>query len=273
MSYDPNVTAKHAKEAVDQRLSIARGRRLPQTLGLIAEAAERNTYHVFNVGPWPQLVKAGSYGDYIIPPCPADKPYVECRRIIKGIESEYVPKDEFEYNTLMTDGWHVACEIAGDGRGRAPAQSLRHYGIFPSKTAIPLESEVAEARRMLHTRCEDIVREARDLHAMDRKLFSQIVNRNRHWKAAEVLNLDSEPWMTEQVANKRQSCVFCGAKNDDMAVKCSNCHEIINVSRYRELKAEQEAVLAGADSLSVQRKKPGPKPRNPIEPEDMIGND
>jgi hypothetical protein len=271
MSYDPNVTASHAKTAVDQRLSIARGRRMPQTLGLIAEAADRNTYHVFNVGPWPHVINAGSIGNYVVPPCPPDKPYVECRRIIKGIETEYVPKDEFEYNPLMTDGWHIACELVGDGRGRAPAQSLRHYGLFPSKTEIPSQADITAARKMLHTRCEDIVREARDLHAMDRKLFAQIVNRNRHWKAAEVLNLDSEPWMTEQVATKRLSCVFCGAKNDDMAVKCSNCHEIINVSRYRELKAEQEAVLAGP--LTPERKKPGPKPKNPIEPEGMIGDE
>lgn len=271
MPYDPNVTASHAKTAVDNRLSIARGRRMPQTLGLIAEAADRNTYHVFNVGPWPHVINAGSIGNYVVPPCPPDKPYVECRRIIKGIETEYVPKDEFEYNPLMTDGWHIACEIVGDGRGRAPAQSLRHYGLFPSKTEIPSQADITAARKMLHTRCEDIVREARDLHAMDRKLFAQIVNRNRHWKAAEVLNLDSEPWMTEQVATKRLSCVFCGAKNDDMAVKCSNCHEIINVSRYRELKAEQEAVLAGP--VTPERKKPGPKPRNPIEPQGMIGDE
>lgn len=250
MPFSPNVTVKEAESAREQRLSIGRQRRVPELPGVIEDAANAHTFHIFNVGPWPHRVNSGSTGYFNIPKCTKGKRYVECTVTIPGIVSELTIKDEFEYNRLMSDGWNFCCEIVGDGRGRDQSQSLRHWGVFPSKNAEPTKDELYQAKKMLEARCAEIVREARDLYATDRKLFSQIVQRQRHFIAAEVLNLTDEPWMVEQSPTTRVKCLFCGSMNDGEAVKCAKCNEIIDAERYAQLKDRQQAIVAGSKAAA-----------------------
>lgn len=256
MPFSPNVTVRDAEAAKEARLSIGRSRRVPELPGVIEDAAGAHTFHIFNVGPWAHPVNTGSTGTYFIPACPKGKRYIEPRHEVRGdgslkypipgIVSELTIKDEFEYNRLMSDGWNFCCEIVGDGRGRDQSQSLRHWGVFPSKNAEPTKDELYQAKKMLEARCAEIVREARDLYATDRKLFSQIVQRQRHFIAAEVLNLTDEPWMVEQSPSTRVKCRYCGTMNDGEAVKCAKCLEVIDLERYRRLKEQDEAIIAGS---------------------------
>jgi hypothetical protein len=243
MPFDPAVTFEKAEQARRDKLSIGKQRKAPEMLGILDELNSKNHIHIFNVGPWPHIIACGSVGYFHVPPCEKGKEYSECTRTIKPIESELVIKDEFEYHRLMDDGWKFACEVVGDGRGRSPSESYRRYGLFPSKNASPTKEEISTAKLELHATCSEIVREARDLYAMDRKAFSVIVKRERHFMAAEVLNLRNETWMTDQTPSQHIQCQFCGTMNDEIAVKCSKCNEIINAARYRELKDEQEAIL------------------------------
>jgi len=259
--FDPSVTVEKAESARMQKLSIAKNRRVPDPLGVIEEASRRHIYHVFNVGPWPQKVGLGSLGFFFVPGCPKNKEYVEAPQNVMGIVSELTIKDEFEYNRLMTDGWKITQEIVGIGRSRNPKRALTHYGLFASKNAVPTKEELFQAKTMLHATCSDIVREARDLYAMDRKAFSVIVQRNRHFAAAEVLNLSDEVWMTDQSPSQRVKCMYCGSMNDEIAVKCAKCAEIINVERYRMLRDREEEILSGEEP----RRRPGRPPRK--EPE------
>ena len=246
MPFDPNVTFADAEQARVAKLSIGKQRRVPQFMGLLEEAAKAKTYYIHNCGPWPDRVNTGSTGWYAIPGCPLDKEYVTCTRTIAGIESELVPKDEYEFHRLMGEGEHIAKEICGDGRGRDPKQSNRHRGVFYSEGKIPSKAEVAAAKKMLHAYCAEIVSEARDNFAMDRKTFSQIVSRERHFAAAEVLGLDEEDWMTKTTPVNKQKCPFCMATNDDSAVKCVNCHEIIDAVQYQRIKDAQASIMENA---------------------------
>jgi ribosomal protein L37AE/L43A len=243
MPFDPNVTYQDAEQARVQKLSIGKQRRIPQFLGLLDEAAKSRTFYIHNVGPWPHRINTGSTGWYNIPGCPKDKDFVTCAKTIDGIVSELTIKDEYEYNRLMDDGARFAGEVAGDGRGRDPAQSHRHYGVFNSPNQIPTKSELAQAKLMLYAHCSEIVREARDLYAMDRKLFSQIVKRERHFAAAEVLNLNDEVWMIEQTPSQRAKCPVCLKMNDEGTMKCGHCGEIIDAVAYRKFKDNQEQIL------------------------------
>jgi hypothetical protein len=237
------LDAERANAAVEQRRSIAKNRRVPDPLGVIEEATRRHVYHIFNVGPWPHDINTGSTGWVRIKGCPKDKDYVEATAPIMGIVSELTIKDEYEYNRLMTDGWKFAQEIVGIGKHRNPKRALTHYGLFASKNAIPTKEELFQAKTLLHATCSDIVREARDLYAMDRKAFSVVVKRNRHFAAAEVLNLSDEVWMTDQSPSQRVKCQYCGSMNDEIAVKCHKCSEIINVERYKLLKVREEEIM------------------------------
>lgn len=244
MPFDPNVTFADAEKARQEKLSIGKQRRIPQFLGVLDQAAKSKTFYIHNVGPWPQSINTGSTGWFHVPAREGNEEYATCKREIPGIVSELTIKDEYEYNRLMDDGWRFACEVVGDGRGRDPMQSYRHYGLFPSDSAKPSKAELAEAKRMLHARCSEIVREARDTYAMDRKAFQQIVSRVRHFMAAEVLGLTDEVWMIEQSPVNRTKCLFCGSANDELAVKCAKCNEIIDLEKYKQIKAHQEAFLA-----------------------------
>jgi ribosomal protein L37AE/L43A len=244
MPFDPNVTFQDAEQARAQKLSIGKQRRIPQFLGILDQAAKSKTFYIHSVGPWPESINTGSTGWFNVPGCPKNKDYVTCPRDIPGIVSELTIKDEYEYNRLMDDGWRFACEVVGDGRGRDPEQSYRHYGLFCSENAVPTKAETSEAReKWLFPKCAEIVREARDLYAMDRKLFSQIVKRERHFTAAEVLNLNDEVWMIEQTPSNRTKCPVCQKMNEEGTMKCGHCGEIIDAVAYRRFKDNQEQIL------------------------------
>jgi hypothetical protein len=174
---------------------------------------------------------------------------------------ELTIKDEFEYNRLMSDGWKFAQEVVGIGRGRHPKHALTHYGLFASKNAVPTEDELYQARTLLHATCADIVREARDFYATDRKQFSAIVKRARHFVAAEVLNLKKEPWMTEQTPSEAKECPYCGTVNAFLAIKCASCHEIIDVERYRALKDREDEIMTAPREEQPPRRGPGRPPK------------
>jgi hypothetical protein len=254
--FDPRVTAMDAAQGLQNKLAVARVRRVPKMLEQVRRLQQSETYHIFNVGPWPQVVNTGSTGTFYIPGCPSDKPYVEMTVTIPSIVEELIIKDETEFAALIDDGWeHFALEIVGDGRGMNPEHSLRNFGIFPSKTDIPMEGDIAEATKRLQAKCAMYVREARDLYQTDRKRFSQVVRPEVHFRAAEVLNLTDEDWMTKSTPSAKNKCMFCGTMNDEIAVKCHKCNEIIDIERYRALKAAQE------DHSEVKRGVG--RPRNP----------
>lgn len=270
MPFDPSVTFEKAEQARNQRLSIARGRRAPDPLGVIEEASRRHTYHVFNVGPWPQKINTGSTGWRVVPPgihspylpykVPHEQEFSEMILKVPGIVSELTIKDEFEYNRLMSDGWKFAQEICGIGRNRPPKLALTNYGLFPSKNAVPTAEEKYEAMVLLHATCQEIVTEARNHFAMDRKQFTVVVRPARHFVAAGVLNLEDEPWMLSQTPSQRVKCKYCGSMNDEIAVLCQKCNHIINAERFRELKEEEEAILGPQDDTDPPKRGPG-RPR------------
>lgn len=243
MPFSPNVTFADAEQARVAKLSIGKQRRVPPLIPALEQASKAKTYYIHNCGPWPHRINTGGTGWYPIPGCPLDKEYVTGPRTVDALEHEFVPKDEFEFNRLMGDGEHIAKEICGDGRGRDPKQSHRHLGVFFSDGPIPSKAEIKAARTMLHARCADIVREARDLYVMDRKTFSQVVSRERHFAAAEVLNLNDEVWMIEQTPAQRTKCPVCQKMNEEGTMKCGHCGEIIDAVAYRKFKDEQEAIL------------------------------
>jgi hypothetical protein len=242
MPFSTQVSGNDAQQSLDRKLSIGKQRRVPQTDEIIREFATQKTYRIFNVGPWPQIIRAGSYGVYLVPACKKGEEFAVCNREVKGLESEYTIKDEYEYNTLLSKGEPFVSSLIGEGRGQDPSQSLRHYGLFYSETE-PTSDNIYQARQMLNATCATIVSEARDLFAMDRKQFTVVVKRDRHFVAAAVLNLTDEPWMLEQTPSSRTKCRYCATMNDAEAVLCSKCNKPIDMARYKALMAEDEAAM------------------------------
>lgn len=251
MPFDPKVTVAVAEEARTAKLAIAKGRRIPTMLGMIDELKKKTTYRIFNVGPWAQVINAGSVGTYLIPPCPEGEEYVEPKVIagvypIPAIVDELIIKNEAEMDRLMDDGWKFVQEICGvNVRGQSDAHSIRHMGVFPSKNEEPTKQELYEANLLLKEKCSEIIRDIRDIYATDRKLFGKIVDPKIHYVAARILNITDDVWMVDAAPQGRVKCRYCKKANDADAVTCHNCGELIDPERYAELKRQDEEAING----------------------------
>lgn len=255
MPYDGTVTAQQAEQARRAKLSVGQKRKVPDMLGLIAKAKASMTYHIFNVGPWKHVVPTGSTGTFYIPACPTEKEcldkglerveYVEMTRTLGGLVDELIIKSEAEYDRLMDDGHQFALEIIGEGRGRNPAYSLKHSGVFLAEGETPTKEELAQANLLLRAQCSEIVADIRSIYATDQKLFRQVVRPEVHYAAAYVLNLLNEKWMTDTTPSGQIRCKLCGAMSDTDVAMCPNGH-IINPELYAEYMAEQEELVAQA---------------------------
>jgi hypothetical protein len=252
--FDPKVTSEISDRGVQKRLSVARNRIKPQTLAVI-EALKKNFIHIFNVGPWKHVVNTGSTGQFLIPACPWNKPYVELLVTdgkggmvppITAIMEELVIKNEDEYSKLEDDGIGFAHAMLGEGRGARPDQALTHFGVFVAEGEKPTKEELAAAREKLKAKCSSLYGYITNIYATDRKLFSQVVNPDVHFVAAKVLGRDNpqdSPWMLDAAPTGRVKCKMCGRVVDPDVAMCEGGH-IVNQDLYLAAMAEQENVLA-----------------------------
>lgn len=255
-----------AQRAIDAKTSIAKSRVLPMKLKVI-EDLKQEKVHVFNVGPWQQIVNTGSTGTFTIPACPPNKPYVEMLVLnavtqkweppISIIVEEYVIKSEDEMSSLTEDGWDFANEMIGVGRGHISAHSLVRFGIFASKNAVPTKEELDAARRALESECLRIVKWAADIYSTDRKLFSRAVRPEVHFVAARILGRDNpqdSPWMLDAAPVGRTKCKMCGRLCDPDVATCEAGH-VVNWELYHELKAADEQLQQAIASRPANRNK------------------
>ena len=249
--YDPAVTGEIAQRAVQDKLSTARRRILPQKLAIIEELKKKKI-HIFNVGPWSQVVNTGSTGTFTIPGCPDGQPYVELLvdgvPPISAVMDEMVIKNEDEYSRLEDDGRGFAHAMLGEGRGQNPAYSLIHLGMFVAEGEKPTAQEIETATKLLHTHCQQVVKYAGDVYATDRKLASRVIRPEVHFVAARVLHRDNpedSPWMLDASPVSRVKCPMCGRTCDADVAMCEGGH-IVNQEKYMEAMAKQEAIIAAA---------------------------
>jgi hypothetical protein len=245
-----------AERSIGQKQSIGRSRILPLKLKVI-EDLKKDKIHIFNVGPWAQIVNTGSTGTFTIPACTEGKPYVELLVLnpksgkgeppISVIMEEFVIKSEDEMTSLTEDGWNFAQAMLGIGRGH-PGRRLTRFGIFASRNEVPTAQELGEARSELEVECTKIVTWASNTHATDRKLFARCLGAapEVYFLAAKVLGRDNpadSPWMGDAQPAKRLKCKMCGRVVDDDVATCEAGH-VVNMELFLELQAADEQLKA-----------------------------
>jgi hypothetical protein len=240
--------------SIAQKLGVARGRIIPARLEEKAELLTKKI-HIFNIGPWAQVVNTGSTGSFTIPACPDDKEYVELlvadgngRMVppISAIMEELYPKSEDEYSRLEESGRKFAQSMIGMGRGQSPRNALTRFGVFVAERDKPTAAEIEEARTQLRLCCEEIHREIGNIYSTDRKAFGLIVRPSVHFVAAKVLNRDNpvdSPWMVQAAPTGRAKCKMCGRVVDPDVAMCEGGH-IVNQELYLAAMAEQEGIRA-----------------------------
>lgn len=242
-----------ADQSITQKQAVGKSRILPLRLKVI-EDLKREKVHIFNVGPWAQMVNTGSTGTFTIPGCPEDQDYVEMMVMnpmtgqmeppISIIMEEFVVKSEDEMSSLTEDGWTFAQSMLGIGRGQHPSRKLTRFGIFASRNAVPTQEELAAAHREIEEECLQIVKWAGDTYAIDRALFSRAVRPEVHFVAAKILGRDNpqdSPWMLDAKPTGRIKCKMCGRLCDADVATCEAGH-IVNRQLYEELLLSDEII-------------------------------
>jgi hypothetical protein len=256
-----------AQRSIDAKHSIGKSRVLPMKLRVVEELKSQKI-HIFNVGPWRQVVNTGSTGTFTIPACPPDQEYVEMLIMnsqtqqweppISIIVEEYVIKSEDEMSSLQEDGWNFANEMVGIGRGHLSSSSLVRFGIFVSRNAVPTKQEIADARKALEAECLNIVKWAGDIYSTDRKLFSRAVRPEVHFVAAKILGRDNpqdSPWMLDAAPQGRTKCKMCGRLCDPDVATCEAGH-VVNRQLYEELLAADEQLKMAVQEAKRPRGNP-----------------
>jgi hypothetical protein len=246
-------SAAIAERAIGQKHSIGKSRILPLKLKVI-EDLKKEKIHIFNVGPWEQVINTGSTGTFTVPACPAGKPYVEMLVMnvdtgkleppISIIMEEHVIKSEDEMSSLTDDGWNFALSMLQVNKGKY--RTLLRFGIFASRNAVPSDDELDAARQALHEECQQIVKWAGDIYATDRKLFARAVRPEVHFVAAKILGRDNpqdSPWMLDANPVGRVKCKMCGRMCDSDVATCEAGH-VVNMELYLELQAADEQLKA-----------------------------
>jgi hypothetical protein len=246
-----------AQRAIDAKHQIGKSRVLPMKLRAIEEL-KRQKIHIFNVGPWAQIVNTGSTGTFTIPACPADKPYVEMLVLnavtqeweppISIIMEEYVITSEESMGTLTEDGWEFALQVIGIGRGRHPHTALTRFGMFCTRNSVPTTQELADARKALEAECLRELVWINNVFSTDRKLFSRVmaVAAKKYLTAAKVMGRDNpsdSPWMIDSAPQGRIKCKMCGRVCDPDVATCEAGH-VVNMDLYLELQAADEQLKA-----------------------------
>lgn len=255
--FDPSVTSAVAERGIAQRLSVGKMRMLPTQIKVIADLKKQKV-HVFNVGPWGDTMATGSTGTFTVPPCPFGTEYVEMLvadgtnggkltpPISITVDELIIQNEDSMIGLPSDDGLRFANAMLGNGRGANPAFSHKRWGMFATLNEVPTKEELAEAHAELTAYCQEIVKDAGDMYATDRKLFAKVVRPALHFTAAKVLGRDNKadsPWMEEANPVGRVKCKMCGRMCEPDVATCEAGH-IVNAELYTELMAANEAILA-----------------------------
>ncbi len=270
---DPTMVAQFPSAAIAERGVAARQtagqrRRIPMRMRIIEEMKNKQKIHIFNVGPWAQMVNTGSTGSFFIPACPEGTPYVELLAWdgdrnsstfgqmvppISVIMDELIIKSEDEMTRLEEDGRKFAESMIGIGPSQNPDFALTRFGIFVAAGDKPTDEELAKAHEALNEECRQTVRYAADIYATDRATFSRVVRPAVHFVAAHVLGRDNpvdSPWMLEAAPVGRLKCKVCGRICEPDVAMCEGGH-IINEEKYIEYKLQEERIM-GATKPKVK---------------------
>lgn len=255
-------------QAANAQALLNKGREIDDLPDMIEGLSKKEQVAILSVGPWAQVIKAGTLGTKYVPACKEGEEYSD-PLVLDGLTIEHYPLREGKMDILMhknATGWNTAHQLIGVGAHLHPMNSKVKYGLFVTKgnpdmpplgakdsanpekqrwwlreRFRPTKDELAKAHAALNKRLNALVQEARSAAAQGQKAMEDTIRPGQHILAAQMLGLDpqAERWMQNAVAEKaRVKCDFCGVSMPDGVAKCPNCKEIVNEELYEQLKTK-----------------------------------
>jgi hypothetical protein len=262
-----DLVAATPEQAANAAALLNKGREVDDLPEMIQELSNREQVAILSVGPWAQVIKAGTLGTKYVPACKDGEEYSD-PLVLDGLTVERYPLREGKMDLLMhknATGWNTAMQLIGVGAHLHPMNSKVKYGLFVTKgnpgfpplsakdandpekkrwwlreRFKPTKEELEKARKALYGRFNSLVQEARSAAAQGQKALEETVRPTQHILAAQRLGLDpqTERWMQNAVPEAaRVKCGYCGVSVPDGVIKCPNCKEILNQEAYDRMKA------------------------------------
>ncbi len=263
-----DLVAATPEQAMNAQALLNKGREIDDLPEMIEELSKKEQVAIISVGPWPQVIKAGTLGTKFVPACREGEEYSD-PLVLDGLTIERYPLREGKMDLLMhknATGMNTAKQLIGVGPHLHPMNSKVKYGLFvtkgnPSLPPLgakdaqdpekrrwwlrerfkPSKAELEAANKALHARYNTLVQEARSAAAQGQKALEDTVRPNQHILAAQKMGLDpqAERWMQNAVPEgKKMVCKFCQVNIPAGSIKCQNCNEILDQKAYDKLRAE-----------------------------------
>lgn len=260
-----DLVAATPEQAANAQALLNKTREIDDLPEMIQELSQKEQVAIVSVGPWPQVIKAGTLGTKFVPACKEGEEYSD-PLVLDGLTIERYPLREGKMDLLMhknATGMNTAMQLIGVGPHLHPMNSKIKLGLFVTKgnpnfpplsekdakdpekrrwwlreRFRPSKEELKKANEALNKRFNQLVQEARSAAAQGQKALEDTVRPNQHILAAQRLGLDpqAERWMQNAVPEAaRVKCSFCGVSMTDGVPKCPNCKEIVNQELYDEL--------------------------------------
>jgi hypothetical protein len=255
------------EQAANAQMLLNKGREIDDLPEMIRTLSEKERVAIVSVGPWPQVIKAGTLGTKFVPACREGEEYSD-PLVLDGLTIEHYPLREGKMDMLMhkdATGWNTAHQLIGIGAHLHPMNSKVKLGLLVTKgnpdfpplsekdakdpekrrwwlreRFRPTKSELKKANDALNARFNELVQNARSAAAQGQKAVEETIRPNQHILAAKRLGLDprAERWMQNAVPEAaRTTCGYCGVSIPEKVAKCPNCHEIVDQELYDSLKA------------------------------------
>lgn len=262
-----DLIAATPEQAANAQAILNKPRDVDPLPDLITELSKKEQVAIVSVGPWAQVIKAGTLGTKYVPACREGEEYSD-PLVLDGLVIEHYPLREGKMDPLMhkdSTGWNVGWQLIGVGPHLHPMNSKVKYGLFvtrgnpkmpplsakdeqdPEKRRWwlrerfkPTAAELKKANDELNKRFNALVQEARSAAAQGQKAVEETIRPNQHILAAQRLGLDpqAERWMQNAMPEAaRTKCGYCGVSIPESVAKCPNCHEIVDQDLYDSLKA------------------------------------
>src|SRR5580765_3069571 len=123
------------EQAANAQAVLNKGRDIDDLPEMIEQLSKKEQVAIVNVGPWKQVIKAGTLGTKYVRACEEGQEYSD-PLVLDGLVIERYPLREGKMDLLMhkeSTGWNVAWQLLGVGAHLHPMNRLTRYGLFVTK--------------------------------------------------------------------------------------------------------------------------------------------
>lgn len=214
------------------------------------EVSENRAIHIFNVGPWNDWARLGSWGDFFLPAKSEGQRFVYCCTV-PGIYLEHGLNGEGDVQSKHIKGLLVAQNVIGEGdmlRGHNDDNRAKN-GVFigsvrgPRGRQAPTEEDILKAEARLLARFHELVDEANDARALGGPNAVLSINEKHHLAAKRLNRMDLD-WARDKNPVVSFRCSQCNRPCPETSTRCE-CGFVLKPAEFWAQVQQGQIIIPG----------------------------